>query len=154
MLLYTVSEQRGAMRRCLAYIDYCCIGPPCWPACHLVALQSGWERETSWGRIRHVKEQKPELMLAERAVWPCTSWFCRRDKSLLSSWPETEGEMTEDSERERPKNRGSSWTGTFAQDDRAPPHSNDGPPPTAFKERRQEWRRCTTRPPPHRDGKH
>lgn len=52
MLFYTVTEQRGLVLLWLTHIDYCCIGPPCWPACHQAAQScSVWLRQgnISWG---------------------------------------------------------------------------------------------------------
>lgn len=116
------------------------------------APQSGWERETSWGRIRHVKEQKPELMLADGAAWPCTSWVCRREDPLLSGRPETEGEMTEDSERKRPKNRGLDWN--LRSGWQSPTSQSWQASTDCIQGEEAEWWRRATRPPPHHDGKH
>lgn len=90
------------------------------------APQSGRERERERERCPREgsdnKEQKLEWKSANGAGWPCASCVC-----VLCS--EVEGEMTEDLERKRPKNR----AGTFAQDDEASSSSHDGAPPTQFR---------------------
>lgn len=124
---------KGPVPLWLTHIDYCCLGPPCWPTCHQVARSctAVWlrKRNISWGRIRHVKELKPELMSADGLDFVCLQ--------ELSSRTETEGEMIEDSEGKRFCSPGSLEAA-------APPSSHDGPPSTAFKKGKQEQRQSAT----------